>query len=255
MRQLRSDQGTNFIGGKRVLEEALGEMSEDRIERELLKTNCDWVTFKFNPPKASHMGGVWERLIRSARVVLDALLVEHGGKMDDELLRTLLAEVEIVINSRPLTYPSMNYVDTVEPLTVNQLLTQKCSVVLPPPGRFQDPDLYSRQRWRRVQHLADQFWVRWRRELLPSLQCRVKWQQNQRNLTVGDIVAVVEDDCPRTRWPLGRVVAAHAAADGFVRRVRVRVGSGEYERPVHRLISLIGDVSRDDAGQTELCSS
>ena len=238
--QLRCDQGTNFIGGKRVLEEALNEMNEDRIQKELLKKNCDWIRFKFNPPKASHIGGAWERLIRSTRSVLEALLLEHGSEMDDEVLRTLLTEIEMVINSRPFTYPSMHPADTVEPLTVNQLLTQKCSVVLPPPGRFPNPDLYSRQRWRKVQHAANQFWSRWRRELLLEMQYRAKWQQKRRNLTVGDIVAVVDDDAPRCRWPLGRVVAPHpAAADGLVRRVLVKIGDREYERPVHRLIPLV----------------
>ena len=245
VRQLRCDQGTNFIGGRRVLEEALTEMDEGRIERELLKKDCDWIRFQFNPPKASHMGGAWERLIRSARAVLDPLLAEHAGRIDDELLRTLLAEVELVINSRPLTYPSMQPDDLTEPLTVNQLLTQKSSAVLPPPGRFPSPDLYSRQRWRRVQHMANQFWIRWRRELLPSLQSRAKWQKTRRNLAEGDVVVVIEDDSPRTRWPLGRVVAVHPAADGLVRRVRVRVGSGEYERPVHRLIPLLSEPSRN----------
>ena len=130
----------------------------------------------------------------------------------------------------------MRSVDSVEPLTPNQLLTQKCSVVLPPPGRFHDPDLYSRQRWRRVQHIANEFWTRWRRELLLSMQFRTKLRHQKRSMTVGDIVTVIEDDAPRCSWPLGRVVAVHPAADGLVRRARVRVGSGEYERPVHRLI-------------------
>ena len=92
--------------------------------------------------------------MRSTRNVLTAFLLEHGGQMDDEMLRTLLTEIEMVINSCPLTYPSMHPADAVEPLTLNQSLTQNCSVVLPPPGSFPNPDLYSRQRWRKVQHVV-----------------------------------------------------------------------------------------------------
>ena len=239
IRQIRCDQGTNFIGGRRLLEEALTEMSEDKIQRELLKENCDWVHFRMNPPKASHMGGVWERMIRSARVVLEALMTKHGHQLDDELLRTLLTEVELVINSRPLTYPSMSPVDVVEPLTPNQLLTLKSRVVLPPPGRFQNPDLYARQRWRRIQHLANLFWTRWRQEFIPSLQERRKWQQPEPNLEVGDVVSVVADDSPRCSWPLGLVTATYPGADGLVRKVRIRIGIKEYDRPVHRLIVLM----------------
>ena len=74
-------------------------MDDGKIERELLRQNCDWISSKFNPPKASHMGGTWERLIRSARAVLEALLMKHSGQMDDELFRTLLAEIKMVVNS------------------------------------------------------------------------------------------------------------------------------------------------------------
>ena len=45
VRVLRSDRGTNFVAGKRALDEALNEMDDDKIRRELLKENCDWVTF------------------------------------------------------------------------------------------------------------------------------------------------------------------------------------------------------------------
>lgn len=70
VRQIRSDQGTNFVGARRELREALEEMDQERIRVEVLKLNCDWIEFRMNVPKASHMGGVWERQIknRSERV-------------------------------------------------------------------------------------------------------------------------------------------------------------------------------------------
>ena len=63
VQQLRSDQGTNFVGAKNELQAALLEMNHDKIQRELLKDNSDWFTWKMNVPHASHMGGVWERQI------------------------------------------------------------------------------------------------------------------------------------------------------------------------------------------------
>jgi hypothetical protein len=44
-------------------------MNQEMIKAELLRKNCDWFDFKFNTPKASHMGGVWERQIRTVRNV------------------------------------------------------------------------------------------------------------------------------------------------------------------------------------------
>ena len=73
VRQLRSDQGTNFVGARNELEAALAKMHHDVIQKELLKDNCDWISFKMNVPHASHMGGVWERQIRTVRSVLEAM--------------------------------------------------------------------------------------------------------------------------------------------------------------------------------------
>ena len=47
------------------------------------------------------MGGVWERQIRTARNVLSVLLDQSGGQLNDESLRTLMTEVEAIVNSRP----------------------------------------------------------------------------------------------------------------------------------------------------------
>ena len=239
VRVLRCDRGTNFVGGKRALEEALNEMDSDKIQRELLKEDCDWVSFEMNFPSASHMGGVWERMIRSARAVLGGLVEEcRQARLDDELLRTLLCEVETIVNSRPLTSFNMSP-DDPHPISPMTLLTQKSSVVLSPPGAFQRGDIYCRQRWRRVQHLANQFWRRWRSEFLPSLQERRKWTTEHDNLQPDDIVLVVGNDAPRCRWPLGRVMQVHPSGDGLVRKVTVRTKDGTYDRPIQKLVRLL----------------
>lgn len=77
---------------------------------------------------------------------------EHGRGLDSESLRTLITDVECIINSRPLTTPFCDP-DDLDPLTTNHILTMKSKVVLPPPGNFQK-DVYLRKRWRIVQYLA-----------------------------------------------------------------------------------------------------
>ena len=83
VRQLRSDQGTNFIGAMNELQKAVTELNHVRIREKLLSNNCDWIEFKPNVPHASHKGGVWERQIRSVRNVLASLLESHGTQLDD----------------------------------------------------------------------------------------------------------------------------------------------------------------------------
>ena len=98
VKYIRSDNGTNFVGAERELRKEVENLNKSRIHESMLKKGITWV---FNAPGASHHGGVWERQIRSIRRILGALLKEQS--LTDESLRTLMCEVEAVINSRPLT--------------------------------------------------------------------------------------------------------------------------------------------------------
>ena len=46
----------------------------------------------FQPPKASHASGVWERLIHSTRTALKAMLGE--SLVEEDVLATVLTDVE-----------------------------------------------------------------------------------------------------------------------------------------------------------------
>ena len=110
-------------------------------------------------------------------------------RLDDEGLHILFCEIESVMNSRPLTYVSSSNGE-LEPLTPNHLLLLRgCGEAIP--GGFSDDRISVRQ-WRRVQYLADQFWIRWRREYLPTLQRRQRWVTRSKNVEQGDIVLIVD---------------------------------------------------------------
>ena len=252
VRQLRCDQGTNFVGARNELKDALKEMDQCRIHEYTVQHGAEWVPFQMNVPHASHMGGSWERMIRTVRDALETLLISSGSQLDDEAFRTFMTEVESIVNSRPLTTKELSDPEALEPLTPNHLLTFKPKVLLPPPGQFQKADLYSRKWWRRVQYLANEFWLRWRREVLHNLQSRQKWNRPQRNMSVGDIVISKESDEPRNNWPLAKVVDVYPSADGYVRKVRILKSDGDLDnqgrrkrppsyldRPVHKLVLLL----------------
>ena len=120
------------------------------------------------------MGGVWERQIRTASNILNSLLKTHGASLTDESLRILLTEVEAIVDSCPLTTVINDVTSLVPPSPIN-LLTMKSRVVMPPPGVFTSAEIYCRKHWRRVQHLSNEFWSRWRKEVLLTLQNRQKW--------------------------------------------------------------------------------
>ena len=97
VRQIRSNNGPNLVGAKQELFHACNEMEHIKIQGFLQNNNVDWIKRKRNPPAASHMGGIWEREIRSAKGILASLLQTHSHSLDEESLQTLMA----VINSRP----------------------------------------------------------------------------------------------------------------------------------------------------------
>ena len=82
------------------------------------------------------------------------MLVKSGLHLDDEGLRTLFCEVMYIVNNRPLTVDTLSDEQSPAPLTPNNLLTAKTTIVLPPlPVEFQETDLYTSKRWRSVQYL------------------------------------------------------------------------------------------------------
>ena len=159
------------------------------------------------------------------RRVLEAILVDVPSKyLTHEVLTTLMAEVSAMVNARPLV-PVSNDPDAPEVLTPATLLTQKPQQLRPPAGDFNAENLLSKQ-WKRVQHLANVFWARWRKEYLPTLQPRRKWHNASRNLREGDLVLLRCKDAPRNNWPHARITKAQADQDGKVRKVELVTRQG-----------------------------
>ena len=186
------------------------------------------------------------------------MLDTNGAQLDDESLRTFFCEAEAIVNSRPLTVDSINDPDSLNPLTPNHLLTMKSKVVFPPPGVFQSVDQYCRKCWRRVQYLANEFWSRWRKEFLQSLQQRQKWRRPKRNLMVGDVVIIKDANLPHNCWKLGCVSTMFQDDDSYVRPVELNVGDSSLDatgkrtaglksmqRPIHKLVLLLVSENED----------
>ncbi len=123
--KLFSDQGTNFHGGEKELQEAFTSLSP-KLQQHLAKQK---ISFHFNPPNAPHFGGAWEREIRSVKT---ALRITIGSQtVTEEVLLTVLIEVEGILNSRLLGYTSSNIADF-DPVMPNYLLKGRPDSSLPP---------------------------------------------------------------------------------------------------------------------------
>ena len=241
VKEVRSDNGTNFTGGEREIRDAIQDLDHNIIERSLHEKDVEWhcqplTKWHFHPPTASHMSGVWERLIRSVRGTMKAILGHPHAFVTRETLRTVFAETVGILNSRPLC-PSSDDPNDWEPITPSHLLQQRQGMSLPPVD-FQDRDLHSRKQWRRGQILSNHFWARWLREYLPLLQERKKWILRRRNLAVNDLVLVVTENAPCGHWLLGRVTKVFPGKDGLVRTAEVKTKNSTLLRPISKLCLL-----------------
>lgn len=232
-RVIYSDNGRNFVGGEKELRQCIQSWNQAQIVDALSQRNIEWV---FNPPGAPHMGGVWERLVASVKRALKVVLGNQC--VSEDVLHTVLTEVEYMINGRPLTYVSGDSEDP-EPLTPNNFLigASDGNEGLPP-GIFNEGDQLGKKKWRQSQILSEHLWKRWRKEYVPFLASRQKWRAESDKLQVGDVVLLTEEGCPRGYWPLGRIVKVFPGSDGRVRSAEVQTKGGKYIRPATKLCVL-----------------
>ena len=226
-----SDNGTNLRGANEELRAAVAELDQAKLNEYALEKDMRW---NFIPPSAPHMGGAWERMIGCVKVALRPVLKEQAPKEDT--LGTLMAEVEHIVNSRPLTHVSIDP-DDKEALTPNHFLIGGSSG-WSLPGRYEQLSTCPRKQWRIAQEMANQFWHRWIREYLPTLMPRNKWSAESETLSVGDVVLIVDYQAPRNQWLKGVVKEVFPGQDGRIRVARVTTTRREVTRPVVKLIKL-----------------
>ena len=161
-------------------------------------------------------------MVQSTKRCLRKILGQ--AKFSQDELLTAITEVEMVINSRPLS--SISADDLEEPLTPSHLMVGRrlMSVSdLDPDADLDEfepsPDILTRQA-RYLSSTINRFWQRWRREYLVEL--RESHRQRRTNskgpqVSVGDVMIIHSDDQPRGMWNLGRVEKLLVGNDGEAR--------------------------------------
>ncbi|XP_059364848.1 uncharacterized protein LOC132103769 [Carassius carassius] len=175
----------------------------------------------------------WEREIRSVKSALRVVIGSQS--VPEDVLQTVLIEVEGILNSKPLGYVSSDVAD-LDPITPNMLLMGRRDASLP--QVVYTPEPLSKRRWRHSQTIIDHFWSYFTRHYLPGLQTRQKWQRVTQDLAENMVVMIIDPQLPRAQWPIGRVVKLIPSADGHVRSAQVQVNDGIYLQPVAKLVRL-----------------
>ena len=232
---LYSDCGTNFVGAKSHLRDLYTLVNSPGYNKEfsdnLRENRIEW---KMNPPQSPHHGGIWESNIKSVKTHLHKIVANHLLTFEEML--TVLAQIEALLNSRPLSVLSADPSDPL-PLTPAHFLTLTPLKSLPAANLAEERvDLLHRKRL--IDHLVQSFWNRWRFEYLNTLQSRQKWCTPSNPVTAGTVVVIKCDNVPPLLWPLGIINNTYPGADGIVRVADVRTKTGVYRRAVVKLCPL-----------------
>ncbi|VDI10320.1 Hypothetical predicted protein [Mytilus galloprovincialis] len=69
-------------------------------------------------------------------------------------------------------------------------------------------------------------------------QQRSKWQREERDVEIDDIVLVADERIQRGQWPLGRIVEVTRSRDGHIRSCVVKTSQSHILRPINKLCLL-----------------
>lgn len=230
IRKMVSDNGTNFVGAAKNLREIMKRENVESYEREF---DLEW---SFNPPSAPHHGGIFEAAVKSMKYHLIREIGDHA--LTEEEVNTLLCQIEACLNSRPLGALHDDNTNDLA-LTPAHFLVGRPLITLQEEDNLESIKISRLNRWQRIQQIHQGFWKKWKESYLLGLIKRSKWNGEQRNTQVGDVVVVRNENEPPTRWWLARIVQTYPGKDGLVRTVKITHHNREYVRPITKLGLLI----------------
>ena len=174
------------------------------------------------------MGGHYERLVAIVKNPFKMVVGRTILKLDE--FNTLIAEIEAMVNSRPLTYVNSD---------------PGCGVVLRPMDFLVDLSTGSQEvdpttplpkgdsakmllrHWKYKQQKLKLVWRQFYDDYLTSLREKQRLQHRNPRSTaktkpkVGEVVLVKDEDVPRGHWKLGKIVRLIESRDGSVRAAQL----------------------------------
>lgn len=243
-----SDNAPQFKLSNKIFEKMYADILVDE------ETKCyftkERIAWKFIPPTAAWMGGVYERLIGLVKTSLRKTLFR--ASVTKRQLQTLFAEIAAAVNSRPLLYTGGNFPDEV--LTPARLLGYRRDHA---PLEISDADINNSstavqviQLWKKTANLLSHFWKTYHSSYLKTICERYKEIQRRSSAKtpkIGDVVLLHDPILPRIRWTTAQITELIPSEDGLVRSARVKSTDGvELIRPITKLYPLEMHLEQDE---------
>ncbi|XP_039503109.1 uncharacterized protein LOC120459751 [Pimephales promelas] len=219
-RKLWSDPGKNFVGARPALKELymfLNRLEKSKLEDEVSKHGTEW-SWKINPADSPHRNGAAEAAVRIIKRALHNL--GGDGVFTWGEFQTFLYMASNLANERPIDARTQSREDCVEYISPNSLLLGRTGP-RGDPGTF-DFKNYPYRRLRIIQTEVDRFWRKWSQLAGPNLFVRTKWHTIHRNVAVGDVVWLADQNALRGQFRLARVIDVNTDRKGIVRDVYLR---------------------------------
>ncbi|XP_055906323.1 uncharacterized protein LOC129941659 [Eupeodes corollae] len=234
-KDLYCDNGTNFVGARNQLEEFRRSFLDQKTEQRISQwCAAERIQFHHIPPKTPHFGGLWEAAVKSAKKHLVRTVGETSLTFEE--LSTVVADIEAILNSRPM-YAMSNDPSDEEVLTPGHfLIGGPLNAIVEPV--VTDYKMSALKRWRQLTLIKQHFWNRWSKEYLVDLQRRVKWSVSSQNAKINSLVLVGDDNAPPQNWLMGRITNLIQSSDGKVRVVDINTKKGVIRRSIHRIAPL-----------------
>lgn len=240
-----SDPGTNFIGAKPILQEMyayLRQQDKFSLEEYAAKNGTDWI-WKILPADSPHRNGAAEAAVKIIKRAFQSLGRVEGLTFSEFLTTVKLAAN--LANERPIDARVQSHEDRIQYITPNTLLLGRATQS----GDFKtfDYTTYPFKRLREIQTQVDYFWRSWSQLAGPNLFVRGKWHTAERNVAIGDVVWLCDQNTLRGQFKMGRVVAVNPDCKGIVRDVYVKVSpsgysSGNAPKPSVKCSGLVKEV-------------
>jgi len=201
----------------------------------------DWI---FSAPESPWTNGLAERMVQNIKRILTIKL--GNAKLTMRQLETILIEIEGIVNKRPLSIVKDEHTGKDIPVTPAELMYGKQLDLLPDvrPNKSTIPEA-----WKHRSILLGQFWKKFVKDYLISLQPRQKWHNIINPVPKpNDVVLMRDDNLAKNEWRLARVEEVRMDSNGIPRYVVV---SRPGKRPVLRHLNRIAILEAHEESPTK----
>ncbi len=238
--RFQSDQGTQLVAAAKQIR----AWDWTRVHSEVGARGAEW---HLVPTGAQHFNGQAERMIGLLKPCLEQAVA--GKRYSYGELATVMAEAAQVVNSRPIARGSED-TQAGGPIIPLHLQLGRATVEVPRVRFEEAPSLT-----RRLQHADEgvkQFWRKWMHLVFQEKLLSRTWRKAKRNVTVGDVVYMMEKDDDDEFCRMGIVEEVKEGPDGCIRTATVKYtnpggGGDPYHRsapksavrPIHKLAVIV----------------